>query len=679
MSNFKPFAAAVAAQFAAMSQHELYVTKIDGDVVYAAYLAAFPEGTNPKFRERTEHDCSCCKNFIRNIGNVVAIIDGKVVTVWDTLATNINVDMPYRVVAEQLAAMVALSPIDTIFRTAENRYGAVMNKGMAPDGTVETWHHFHGTIAARHYTKDVGTQVGEFNAAKDVFTRGLKELTSEALDTVLELINENQLYRGDEHKSAVVGFMQLHAKYHLGLKLAPANANNFIIANALNRHSRFRNTVIGTLVIDLSNGENEERAIKSFEQKVAPTNYKRPTALVTEAMKKQAMATITELGLEDSLVRRLASPADVTINNVLWADGAVKATMKDGIAGIMDTIITGGRGATQAKVADISIADFLSTVLPTAKSIDMLVRNRHMTNFMAITTGSQPSSGDLFKWGNPFAWTYTGNISDSIKERVKAAGGATDAVLRVSLAWHNGDDLDLHAFEPKGHHIYFATRSCKSPVNKGMLDVDMNAGYTVNNKDPVENIIWEAPTDGEYRIDVNNYNLRDKSNFGYTLEVENNGQVQQFTSAQSPSDSRTHNALILTVKDRVIVSIKTMKEITGGSFSQEKWGIATETPVRVNMVMYSPNHWDDHAVGNKHFMFILEGCKTDEPLRGILNEYLNPKLEAHRKVFEVLGDKTKCQPTEQQLAGLGFSNTKGDSVMVNVTADSRSRTYNIIF
>lgn len=31
-----------------------------------------PAGTNPIFRERTEHDCSCCRNFVKNLGNVVA-------------------------------------------------------------------------------------------------------------------------------------------------------------------------------------------------------------------------------------------------------------------------------------------------------------------------------------------------------------------------------------------------------------------------------------------------------------------------------------------------------------------------------------------------------------------------------------------------------------------------------
>lgn len=49
---------------------------------------------------------------------------------------------------------------------------------------------------------------------------------------------------------------------------------------------------------------------------------------------------------------------------------------------------------------------------------------------------------------NNFSWAYTGGITDSIKERVKQAGGNVDGELRISLSWFNFDDLDLHVIEP---------------------------------------------------------------------------------------------------------------------------------------------------------------------------------------------------------------------------------------
>lgn len=676
--QFQPFAQAVAAQFALMSQHELFTTDIAGDDMYAAYLAAFPPGTDPIFRVATEHSCSTCKNFIRNIGNVVAIVGGQVHTVWDSALTANGIDPAYQSVALVLQEKVRGATLTGIYRTAERQYGAEASRELLEGGTVRTWNHFHGRIAAKHFTTSPGAAMGEFNNALGVFKRGMEELKLDAIDTVLDLIGSNALYRGDEHRQAVTQFRTLFLAY----QAAPAETRNlFLMQNAMAPASRFKNTVIGTLVDDLSNGVELERAVKSFEQKVAPTNYKRPTALVTDGMKKQALATIKELGLEDNLTRRLAVPSDVSVNDVLWADSAARATMKGGIEALMDSIPTGAPAAP-ASVFEISIERFLADVLPKATAIDLVVRNRHLNNFMALTAPVHGAEGKLFKWDNDFAWTYSGNISDSIKDRVKAAGGTTDAVLRVSLAWHNADDLDLHAHEPGGDHICFhmhrAGRGGPSRCG-GLLDVDMNAGGATNSKDPVENIVWTAPRDGVYKIVVNNYSQRDKSNGGYTIEVENAGQVHQFSCQQSPSSGANHNALQIVVKDRKVVKVEMMAGVTGGSFSQEKWGIATEQPARVSMITLSPNYWGDNGIGNKHYMFILDGCRTDEPLRGILNEYLSARLEPHRKVFEVLGDKTKCQPTPEQLAGLGFSSTKGDSVTVNVTTGARRDAYNIVF
>ena len=65
----------------------------------------------------------------------------------------------------------------------------------------------------------------------------------------------------------------------------------------------------------------------------------------------------------------------------------------------------------------------------------------------------------------------------------------------------------------------------------------------------------------------------------------------------------------------------------------------------------------------------------EEPVRGIYNEFLTGALEPHRKVFEVLGNRTKCQPSDKQLSGVGFSETVPASV--NAIADGRP--YTIVF
>jgi hypothetical protein len=134
-----------------------------------------------------------------------------------------------------------------------------------------------------------------------------------------------------------------------------------------------------------------------------------------------------------------------------------------------------------------------------------------------------------------------------------------------------------------------------------------------------------------------------------------------------------------TVKNGVIVERQINKALTAQGLSQDKWGVKTETFAKVQTVMFSPNYWDENDVGNKHWFFILEGCKNPEPTRGIYNEFLAGRLDKHRKVFEILGDKTKCPVTDQQLSGLGFSSTRGDAVMVCVKAGRAQKYYNLKF
>ena len=60
--NFITFKQAVAKQFDMMAKHDLFTTKVEKDDVWATYLGAFPEGSNPIYKTRTEHDCTCCKH-----------------------------------------------------------------------------------------------------------------------------------------------------------------------------------------------------------------------------------------------------------------------------------------------------------------------------------------------------------------------------------------------------------------------------------------------------------------------------------------------------------------------------------------------------------------------------------------------------------------------------------------
>lgn len=679
--DFTKFSKPVHDRFVEMSKNELYVVDIEGEEMWAAYLQAFPAGTNLIHKTRTEYDCSCCKQVVKNIGNVVMIeADGKLRSVWGMPDAY---PFPFDYVSTILNDLVTSAKIVGVFRSSERKYGTQETKQLVDlaDGSkfVKSWNHFYVDVAARHYTTEVATVRGEKNTTAQVYERGLRELSISAVDQVLELIDTKALYRGEEHLAAVKDFAQAKRKYDA--LVSEEQKNVFVWQNFQSPSARFRNTVIGTLVTDISGGLDLETAVRGFESKVAPVNYKRPTALITPRMIEQAMKTIKDEGLDTALERRFAKISDVSVNNVLWVNNETKGLMK--VDSLQDALLsTVKKEVKLTDVENVSINDFMVDVLPHALNVEALVKNVHLSNFVSLTAPVYADAEPLFKWNNAFGWSYDGNITDSIKERVKAAGGnVTNAKLRISLSWSNYDDLDLHVVEPSKYEICFYQK--KSPSG-GYLDVDMNAGSGTT-RSPVENVSYaRGVADGKYGIYVNNYSQRETSDVGCVIEIEVDGLITQLShpSAIKPTNiTRSTGVLIATLHMRngKVEKLEPAKGVIGGGVSQDKWGVKTEDFVKVDTVMFSPNYWDDNAVGNKHWFFMLNGCKNDLPVRGIYNEFLDSRFEKHRKVFEVLGEKTKAQPTSEQLSGLGFSSTRDAVLTVRVKSAKLQKVYNIHF
>jgi hypothetical protein len=675
--DFKILKTAVAAQFAKMQKHELFRTAAEKDDMWTTYLASFPEGSNPIYKERTEHDCNCCKQFIRAVGNAVAVIDGKLESIWDVKIKEPN----YQAVADALTALVKSKPIADEFLHFERTAGTDRNFQDTVNG-VKGWDHFFVNIDARYVVKnaDIASKLSESRSAHDVLARSLTEITDDSIGTVLELIAQNTLYRGEEHKFVVNAFKALKKEYS---KIKPEDRDAFVWLQVKSQPAsvtRVRNTVIGTLLTDLSEDKDLEAAVGAFEAKVAPTNYKRPTALVTKAMIEKAKKAIEELGLTSALERRYATINDITINNILFANRAVRKSLTVNVFdNLAATVSDKPSKKTLEKVDEVPIEKFLSDILPNAETIELMVENGHVGNFFSLVAPANATAPNMFKWDNKFSWSYNGDVADSmIKERVKKAGGNVTGDLCCRLAWFNYDDLDFHMIEPDGYEIYFGNRGRKSP-NGGDLDVDMNAGlgYT---RTPVENIFYGSRAtmkEGIYELKVHNFALREMVDVGFEVEIDFMGALYRFSYTKGVKSKET-----VTVA-RLQYSRKNGIELLEGGLSSTQptrkiWNVATQTFQKVNVVMLSPNHWDDLKVGNKHYFFVLEDCLNDGQARGFFNEFLREDLNAHRKVIEVVGSKMRTEESDNQLSGLGFSSTSRNSVLCRVKGNF-SRIVKIMF
>lgn len=694
MTDFTLLSKAVHAKFNEISQGELYLSHLNGDALWDAYLAAFPEGSNPIFRERTEHDCSCCRNFIKNIGGVIAIEGGRIVSVWSGIAHELP--YPYSFVADALADLIESHPmpIASLYRTERHlaSFGAEHTFEQVEGGDPIKWNHFYGKVNARHQSDNAALSIGEYSTSVQMFKRAMDELKPAAFETVLDLINSDNLYKGPEFKKAVETFLAL-AVEHQGLG-SRQEREIHLWKSAANTAVRIRNTAIGTLLIDLSEGVPLDKAVASFENKVSGTNYKRPKALITPAMIKAATDTIEALGIETALQRRHAKISDITINNVLWADRQAAQHMKGALTDLLmeevkAPVIDAG------KAQDIGIAEFMADIVPTATGIDALVKGNQQGRLMSLTAPADPDAALLFKWDNGFAWSYSGNIADSdLRRAVQEKGGRVDGVLRFSHTWNygkrNASLMDLHVFMPGCEHRsvtgeHYGTGGQRVGWNNrndhksgGHQDVDYTPaapeGYV-----PVENITFPDISrlkDGDYQCKIHNWSLRQPTQGGFRAEIEFQGQVFQYEYDKPLGNKEWVDVATVTLKKGVF-SIQ--HHLPCGHVPTEVWGIKTDTLVPVETILFSPNFWDEQTLGNQHFFFILKGCKNPEPVRGFYNEYLKPELDQHRKVFETLGGKLMCPVVDEQLSGVGFSTTQRDTLLVQVTGAKSKRLYNVQF
>ena len=262
--QFEDFASAVRKQFNEMAKHQLFVVDIPGNIVYQEYLESFPKGTNNLYRTRGEYDCQCCRTFIKNIGNVVAIIDFEVVTVWD-----VEVEGHYHDVAKALASLVKKTPIKEQFLTSRTKIGVKKSFQLMPDGAVKTWNHFSCIVPSRFQSTDINAIRGDDASIKQVFLSGLNTLTVDALETTLDLINQESLYRGEEFRHVVTTFLQLKKAY---IQLQPLWEENYgveeakwIWQNISTPAVRIKNTAIGSLIQDLSSGIDLNEAVRKYE------------------------------------------------------------------------------------------------------------------------------------------------------------------------------------------------------------------------------------------------------------------------------------------------------------------------------------------------------------------------------------------------------------------------------
>ena len=686
MENFNKL---IQAQFNKMCKTgKLFRSKVTGQEVWDKYLGSFED--DPIFRdpESSSHNCNLCKNFIRRYGNIIAIDENyKIMTIWD-----VNPDDVYKPSAKAISKLLKSKPVlDVFFETFDelnslpyescNKTQPLYKLGMSHNvkrytkeeaekfgvvkpNEIRTFHHMYLSIPTEFVNKfgsSVESLQGTYRAAKDVFTRGMEEISFDTLTLVKDLIIQKSLLDGQTHLFKVEKMIELKKEFDL---ISPENRNNWCWINSYNNQfAKFRNELIGTLCSDLSQGIDLNTACQTWNKRVDPANYMKASAPITKRQIEEAQKFVEENDYVESFNRRFATIEDIKASEILHMNSG-KGELKE--VSIFDSIkstSTRHKKAEFDKVEEVSIDTFMKDILPTCTSVEAYLENRLEGNMVSLTTSKVKESKPIFKWTNNYSWTFNGNLAGKsmIKENVKSAGGKIDGLLRCSLQWNDEDtkgivDFDLHCQESEGNHINYSDK--RSIVTTGWLDVDMIRPSKIG----IENITWQKKLpDMKYKFFVKNF--CGSSNTGFKVEIEFDGNVFNYHYQNPVAGKQNIEVATITVKKGVISIVHHLPE---SSNSREIYGLPTNEFHKINLICLSPNHWDENNVGNKHYFFMLNDCKCPTSIRSFHAENLISELAQHRKVLEVLGNSTMISPADKQLSGLGFNATVHDELIVRL-------------
>ncbi len=689
---------------------KLFRVALSGQEVWDLYLKGFTKENDPVFRdpESTSHNCNHCKNFIRRYGNIVAVIDNRIVTMFDIVC-----DEEYQDSMNLMANTIRESKIaDVFFETFNELYslpyeactknstkfqlGVVSNPkrytkeeaekfGVVKPEEIRTFNHLH-LFLAKEFVDMSGSSIeaimGTYRDAKNVFQRAMETISLDTLQLVKDLINQGSLLDGQTHLFKIEQIIPLKQQYDA---LSASERDNWCwVASYKLPFAKFKNELIGTLCSELSEGEDLNKACQSWNKRVDPVNYMKTTAPITKQQISDAKKFVEENGYVESFDRRFANMDDIKVSEILHSNvgkGEIKSVSI--FDGVKSTSTRHKRNEFDG-VEEVTIDKFMKDILPTCTSVEVFLTNGHDGNMVSLTTANKEDSKPIFKWNNNYSWTFNGNLAgkSQIKEAVKSRGGNTEGVVRVSLSFPNTtDDYDLHLFEPNRNQISYSNLRSIQP-SSGMLDLDAQGrdGHQQPER-RVENIIYTDKScmpKGVYKVLINNYSQRGLHT-SFELEVEIEGESSVFKLKKGISANQI-NALNISF-DGINFSIDTSSEmeiIDSKSISKEIYGLETNQFHKVNLLCLSPNHWGENNVGNKHYFFMLDKCKSPVSIRSFHSENLIPELAAHRKVIEVLGTTNMIEPADKQLSGLGFNSTVRDELIVRLSG-THKRTVRIKF
>lgn len=448
--DYQPMLRAVYDHFAlhSIEKGPLFTTDMDGKALWNAWLTNLPRA------EWQHHDCHACRQFVERYGNLVAIDEHGV----SHSAVFGEAPGIYAQPNEVCALMVEASAVTGVFVNSHDTLGTPKTKDGKRAGV--TWYHMHAVPAQSSLWKGkiltAPQRAAELLEDHGTLCRALAEYSAETVKTALGITEADALYRGEK----IAGRLRWLAELQATPKARRAAAVWRAVATAPAGFCHIKSSVVGSLLDDIAGGASFEQVKRSFDAKMHPLQYQRPTAAPTEGNIAQAEKIVEKLGIAPSLARRFARLEDLV---TMWEPRIEGAPSK--LGGVFDHLKNmPPAGGMVARAPVMTWEKFAREVLPNASALTVLVPSH--AAFHALVTAADYEAPPIIQWDNvgqrnPVTWyTYSGGSTSYQWGLVAGKHVRVTAVTAMPNKWQPGHDHH-------GEGVMLLLEGCVDSRNEG--------------------------------------------------------------------------------------------------------------------------------------------------------------------------------------------------------------------
>jgi hypothetical protein len=448
--DFLPFAEAVRKRYTASVAGGAPLFTTDAGDLWERYLEGFDDPD-----ERQQHNCNCCKNFIRHYGGLVTIDDKGIQhsALWDEALVPVS----FEKAALGLRKAAVRATVNGVFLSSETTWG---------NAKTGLWNHFSLTQSSERVHRDrVNTAFQVMAQKKQDFgtlKHGLADYSRDVVASAVNLLESETLFRSEKVIAPAKFLLAIHDAYQGKFKHRHDNLIWKAVATAPVGFCTPRSSMIGTLLDDLKEGMSVELVKSRFKTKMDPLQYQRPQSAPSAGNIAVAEKLVEKLGIQNSLKRRFARLDEV---ETIWKPAAPASAPAAG--GVFGHLTPKGaafsmQAAPVAPVKNITWEKFFRTVVPKALSMEMQMRSVSAA-FVALVTAEDPDAPPILQWDkedkrNPFSWyLYSGGSMPGNWNLPSSGWIKVNGISLKPSAWHRDPDAE----DNQGKGALFILDGCR--------------------------------------------------------------------------------------------------------------------------------------------------------------------------------------------------------------------------